>query len=387
MFKTRIMTPGPTQLLPEAQAAMAQPIPHHRTEEFRQIFQATRELLQYFFNTKNDVLIFSSSGTGAMEGAVANLLSPGDRALVIAAGKFGERWVELANVYRIDAEVLKISYGESVNPSEVERRLKARPDLKAVFVQATESSTGARHDLRALGEIVARHPNTCLVVDAITGLGVMEVATDAWHLDVVIGGSQKATMLPPGLSFVSVSEKAWAMIRHSTSPKYYFDFQKEHGAQAQGDSAFTPAISLVMGLRASLEHIRKFGRENLIANAALLAESTRAAVRALGLKLFAEQSPSDALTAVCAPAGIDSGTIVREFKKLFGTIIANGQGEMKGKIFRVAHLGYYDFYDAVATVACLEIILHRLGVHIKLGDGVRAAQEVFLARLPNENVR
>lgn len=381
MFKTRIMTPGPTPLLPEAHIAMAGPIPHHRTEAFRQIFLETRSLLQYYFDTRNEVLIFASSGTGAMEGAMANLLSAGDRALVIAAGKFGERWAEIAQAYSIDARVISIAYGEAVLPQEVEKRLQTEPRIKAVFVQATESSTGVRHDIERLGAIVAEHPETCLVVDAITGLGVMEVATDRWHLDVVIGGSQKATMLPPGLAFVSVSEKAWAMIRRSTSPRYYFDFQKERESQSRGESAFTPAIPLVIGLKTSLEQIRSFSREAMIANAALLASATRSAAEALGLKLFARSAPSDALTALCAPTGMDSGRIVEAFKNQFGAVIANGQGEMKGKIFRIAHLGYYDFYDALATIGCLEIILKQLGANVELGTGVKAAEEVFLKSL------
>ncbi|MFI5173910.1 MAG: pyridoxal-phosphate-dependent aminotransferase family protein [Terriglobia bacterium] len=378
MFKTRIMTPGPTQLLPEAQVAMAGPIPHHRTEAFRKIFSETRALLQYFFDTQNDVLIFASSGTGAMEGALANLLSPGDRALIISAGKFGERWTSIAQAYSINAEVVSIPYGGAVDPQEIERALERDPRIKAVFVQATESSTGVRHDIERLGTIISKHPQTCLVVDAITGLGVMEVATDRWHLDIVIGGSQKATMLPPGLAFVSVSEKAWAAIRDSKSPRYYFDFQKERKNQVKGESAFTPAISLVIGLHTSLQQIRALGRERLISNAALLASATRAAAQALGLKLFAHTSPSDALTTLCAPPGIDSGEIVKAFKNQFGTVIADGQGEMKGKIFRIAHLGYYDFYDAIATLACLEIILKQLGVPVELGAGVQAAQNVFL---------
>ncbi|MBZ5538003.1 MAG: alanine--glyoxylate aminotransferase family protein [Acidobacteriia bacterium] len=378
MFKTRIMTPGPTQLLPEAQAAMAGPIPHHRTEAFRKIFSETRTLLQYFFDTQQDVLILASSGTGAMEGAMANLLSPGDRALIISAGKFGERWTSIAQAYSINADVISVPYGETFDLRTVEERLEANPQIKAVFVQATESSTGVRHDIERLGAIVSGRPQTCLVVDAITGLGVMEVATDQWHLDLVIGGSQKATMLPPGLAFVSVSKKAWAMIRESKSPRYYFDFQKELKSQTKGESAFTPAISLVIGLHTALEQIRAYGRDRLIANAALLASASRVALQALGLKLFARSSPSDALTTVCAPPGIDSGEIVKAFKDQFGIVLANGQGEMQGKIFRIAHLGYYDFYDAIATIACLEIILKQMGVAIELGAGVQAAQRAFL---------
>ncbi len=379
MFKHRIMTPGPTQLLPEAQLAMAGPLPHHRTEEFRKIFAETIALLRDYFDTRNEVLLFSSSGTGAMEAAMANLLSAGDRALIVTAGKFGERWIEIARAYRVESELLSIPYGEAVEPRRVDELLAKNPGLKAVFIQATESSTGVRHDIQGLGAVVRKYPGTCLVVDAITGLGAMQIATDRWHLDVVIGGSQKATMLPPGLSFVSVSEKAWSLIEKSASPRYYFDFRKERKGQAKGESAFTPAISLVVGLNASLKKIRDFGQEAFINNAALLAAATRAAGRVLGLKLFAESSPSNALTALRPPEGIESGEIIKRLQQDFGITVANGQGELKGKILRIAHLGYYDMYDALATISCLELVLKQMGVPIELGSGVRAAEEVFLS--------
>ena len=378
MFKERLFTPGPTQLLPQAQIAMAQPILHHRSEEFRGIFKEVLEGLRYLYNTENDVLLFTSSGSGAMEGAVVNLLNRGDKAIVVSAGKFGERWVQLCKTFGVNAEVISIPYGQSVEPQQVAALLEKYPETRAVFVQFTESSTGARHDVKALGQIIHQHPKTALVVDAITGLGVMEMPVDQWHLDVVIGGSQKALMIPPGLAFASVSPKAWNLIETTNSSKFYFDFQKERKNNAKGESSYTPAITLVVALREALRYIRQLGRENLIQNAALLARSTRAAARALGLKLFAEGSPSDALTALCAPAGIDSETLIKEFKKNFGAVVANGQGEMKGKIFRIAHLGYYDFTDTVAVIACLEIILKKLGLPVELGSGVRAAQQEYL---------
>ena len=245
-------------------------------------------------------------------------------------------------------------------------------------MQYTESSTGARHDIKALGEIVHQHPKTALVVDAITGLGVMEMPVDEWHLDIVIGGSQKALMIPPGLAFASVSPKAWSLIEGTRSSKFYFDFQKERKNNANGESSYTPAITLIVALREALRYIRQLGRENLIQNAGLLAKATRAAAGALRLNLFAASSPSDALTAICSPDGIESGTLIKELKKNFGAVVANGQGEMKGKIFRIAHLGYYDFTDTLAIIACLEIILKKLNVGVELGSGVRAAQEVYL---------
>jgi aspartate aminotransferase-like enzyme len=378
MFKERLFTPGPTQLLPQVQTAMAQPLLHHRTDEFRRIFKEVLDGLRYLYNTEGDVLLFASSGTGAMEGAVVNLLSQGDQALIVTAGKFGERWAQLCKAYCVNAQVLSIPYGQSVDPRQVATSLESHPETRAVFVQYTESSTGARHDIRALGEIVHQHAKTALVVDAITGLGVMEMPVDQWHLDIVVGGSQKALMIPPGLAFAAVSPKAWSLIETARSSKFYFDFQKERKNNAKGESSYTPAITLIVALREALRYIRELGRENLIQNAALLAKATRAAAGALGLKLFAPDSPSDALTAICAPGGIDSGTLIKEFKKNFGAVVANGQGEMKGKIFRIAHLGYYDFTDTLAIIACLEIILKKLNVAVELGSGVKAAQEVYL---------
>jgi aspartate aminotransferase-like enzyme len=306
------------------------------------------------------------------------LLAPGDQALVVSAGKFGERWTALCKAFDVCAQVISIPYGQAVDPGQVALMLDQNPDCRAVFVQYSESSTGARHDVKALGQIVSKRNSCVLVVDAITGLGVMEMPVDEWHLDVVVGGSQKALMLPPGLAFASVSPKAWTRIESVKSKKYYFDFMKERKNNLKGESSYTPAITLIMAAREAIKYIRCVGRENLIRNASLLAEATRGAARALGLKLFAENSPSDALTAICSPEGMDSGVIIKEFKKNFGATIANGQGEMKGKLFRVAHLGYYDFTDTVAVIACLEIILKRLGLPIELGVGVRAAQEVYL---------
>ena len=378
MYKERLFTPGPTQLLPSVQTAMAQPIVHHRTEEFRNIFKEVLDGLKYVYNTQNDVICFAASGTGAMEGAVVNLLAPGDRAIVVSAGKFGERWTALCKAFGIDTHVISIPYGEAVDPEQVEAMLKQHPDSRAVFVQYSESSTGARHDVKALGKLVHEFPNAVLVVDAITGLGVMEMPVDEWHLDVVVGGSQKALMLPPGLAFASVSEKAWVQIENTKSKKFYFDYAKERKNNLKGESSYTPAITLIVAAREAIKHIRCVGRDNLIQNAGLLALATRSAAMALGLKLFAESSPSDALTAICSPAGMDSGVIIKEFKKNFGATVANGQGEMKGKLFRIAHLGYYDFIDTVAVIACLEIILKKLGLPVALGTGVKAAEEVYL---------
>jgi aspartate aminotransferase-like enzyme len=247
-----------------------------------------------------------------------------------------------------------------------------------VFVQSTESSTGVSHDVRALGELIRELPETCLVVDAITGLGTTELRPDEWGLDIVIGGSQKALMVPPGLAFTSVSRKAWKQIEKSSLPRYYFDLARERESLARGESRFTPATSLLVSLHAALRYIRQLGREELIANAAFLAEASRAAAQALGLKLFATASPSSALTAICAPEGIDSGAIIKEMRTRFGAVLANGQGSMKGKIFRLAHLGYYDAPDLFGLLAALEIVLDKLGHKVDPASGVRAAEEVYL---------
>jgi len=379
IIKERLFTPGPTPLLMEGQARTLTAALHHRTEAFRKLMRETIENLKYFFNTKSDVLIVTSSGTGAMEGSFANLLSPGERVLIGAAGKFGERWVELAAGFGIEAVKVEAPYGQPLAMDEMGARLKNDGPFRAVFVQATESSTGVSHDVQTLAALVRQYPETCLVVDAITGLGTTDLRPDEWGLDIVVGGSQKALMIPPGLAFACVSEKAWKQMEKSKLPRYYFDLARERKNQAKGESSWTPATTLVVALHATLNYIRQIGRENLIANAATLAESTRAAAKALGLKLFAAASPANALTAVCAPEGMDSGSIVTELRSRFGAIVANGQGSMRGKIFRLAHLGYFDAPDLFALLAALEIVLSRLGHRVELGSGVRAAQEIYLA--------
>ena len=379
IVKERLFTPGPTPLLMEAQArTLAAANIHHRTEAFRKIMTETLALLKYYYDTQNDVLIFASSGTGAMEGSVSNLLSPGERMLVGTAGKFGERWLGLAQAYGIEAVKVESPYGQPVNIDAVKQKLASEGPFRAVYIQATETSTAVMNDVQALGEAVKAYPETALVVDAITGLGTSDLRIAEWGLDIVIGGSQKAVMIPPGLAFASFSEKAWGLIAKSKLPRYYFDFAKERKNQAKGETAYTPATTLVIGLHAALEYIKKLGRENLIGNAALLAEASRAAAQALGLKLFAESSPANAATAICAPADMDSGAIVKELRNRFGAIIANGQGSMKGQIFRLAHLGYYDIADLFAVFAALEISLLKLGQKVELGSGVRAVQEVYL---------
>jgi aspartate aminotransferase-like enzyme len=378
IIKERLFTPGPTPLLMEAQLRALTMTLHHRTEAFRALMTETIDLLRYYFNTKNDIVVFSSSGTGAMEGAISNLLSPGERVLIGTAGKFGERWVQLAKAYGIESVVIEAPYGQTLPISEFKKHLTSGTPFRAVFIQSTESSTGVMHDVKALGEIVKTLPDTCLVVDAITGLGTTDLRPDEWGIDLLIGGSQKATMIPPGLAYASVSDKAWKIVEKSKLPRYYFDYAKERKSLAKGESSYTPATSLIVTLHAALQYIKKLGLENLIGNAALLAEATREAATALGLTHFAPDSPANAMTAINAPAGIESTKVVKEMRSRFGAILTDGQGSMKGHMFRIAHLGYYDFLDLIAVLGALEIALVKVGYKVELGSGVRAAQNVYL---------
>ncbi len=377
--KPRLLTPGPTPLLPAAQRALANAEVHHRTEEFRRVYAEVLEGLKYFYGTANDVILFTSSGTGAMEAAVSNLFSPGDRVLVATAGKFGERWVDLARAYGLEVECVSAPYGSAVPAADVAAKIGAG-QIRGVFVQATESSTGARHDIEGIARAVRQaEGDPLLVVDAITGLGTSQLDVDGWGLDIVIGGSQKALMAPPGLAFASVSERAWGRMETARAPRYYFDFRRERKAARKGEAAFTPSTALVLGLAEVLRYVRELGRERLIANAHLLAEATRAGVAAMGLDLFSPGAPADALTAVRSPEGFDSGVIIKEMRARFGITLANGQGEMKGQLFRIAHLGYFDFPETVGMLAALELSLGALkAAPVKLGAAARAAQEVFL---------
>jgi aspartate aminotransferase-like enzyme len=377
IIKERLFTPGPTPLLMEAQLRALTMTLHHRTDAFRALMRETLDNLQYYFNTKNDVIVFASSGTGAMEGAMSNLLSPGDRVLIGTAGKFGERWVQIAKAYGIESVVVEAPYGHPVPVGEMKKHLESGK-FRAVFIQATESSTGVRNDVQTLGQAVSALPECCFVVDAITGLGTTDLRPDEWGIDMMIGGSQKATMIPPGLSFASVSEKAWKTIEKSKLPRYYFDYAKERKTLAKGESSYTPATSLVVALHGALTYIKQLGLENLIGNAGLLAEATREAATALGLTHFAVSSPANAATAMNAPAGIESTKVVKDMRARFGVILTDGQGTMKGHMFRIAHLGYYDFLDLLAVLGALEITLQKIGHKVDLGSGVRAAQNVYL---------
>jgi len=375
--KQRLLTPGPTPLYPPALHAMMASDMHHRTEDFRKAYRSCLADLKEVMGTSGDVLMFASSGTGAMDASVSNLFSKGDKVIVCCAGKFGERWAEIAKAYGLNANVITAPYGSVVTPEQVSAALAAEPAAKGVFVQASETSTGAMHNVEAMGRAIAK-TEAIFVVDAITGLGTMPLDIDGWGLDVVIGGSQKAFMIPPGLAFMSVSPKAWKLAETATLPHFYFNLKKEKKSGDAGESSWTPATSLILALAEALKYVKQIGMEHLVANAQMLAQATRAAAEKLGLELFAASSPGSSVTALKAPAGMDSGVIVKEFRSRFGSIIANGQGSMKGQIFRIAHLGYFDFSDLFAMIAGLEIILNANGHAVQYGAGVAAAQEVFV---------
>jgi aspartate aminotransferase-like enzyme len=378
MEKKYLFSPGPTMLPPEVLLKIAEPIMHHREPEFEKIFYEIREGLKYLFQTKNEVLIFTSSGTGAMEGAVSNLLSKGDKALVVRGGKFGERWGEICKAYGIEFIPIDVEWGRAVDPEWIQEILESDPSIRAVYTQASETSTGVKHPIREIAAIVKKYDDRIIVVDAITGIGVFDIPMDEWGLDVVVSGSQKALMLPPGLAFAALSDKAWKFVEKSNLPKYYFDFKKELKSAKKNQSSYTPAISLFVGLKESLRLIRKEGLEAVFRRHERLAEATRAAVKALGLKLYAPDSPSNAVTAVKIPEGMDGERLKALFFEKFGITVAGGQDRAKGKIIRIAHLGYYERLDMVMVISALEMLLKEMGHSFELGIGVKAAEEILI---------
>lgn len=380
MLKRYLLAPGPTPVPPEALLAMAMPIIHHRSPDFLPVLDSAKKGLQWLYQTKNDVLIVCSTGTGGMVGTVNNFFSPGDKALVVNGGNFGERWTKICKAYNLDVEEIKFDWGYAVKPAQVEEALRRDPSIKGVFVQASETSTGVYHDIKALADIVKKYENTILVVDAISALVAHDLRMDEWGIDVMIGGSQKGLMLPPGLAFIGVSEKAWAFAEKSTSPKFYFNFRKERESLAKNQTSFTSPVTLIIGLNESLKILQAEGLEKAVARHERLAKATRASVKALGLEMFSKESPSSAVTAIKAPSGIDGQEIYKNLRVKYGITAAGGQGQAKGKIFRIAHLGYAGTFDVITAIAGVEMVLKGLGYPLKLGTGVAAAQELLMVQ-------
>ena len=376
MKKHYLLTPGPTPIPPEVALKEALPILHHRTSEFGAIFQEVTEGLKYVYQTKNDVLIMASSGTGAMESAVVNLLSPGDDALVATCGNFGERWAKLMEAYGIKPTVISAEWGKTINPADIEKALKTNPGIKAVYTTFTETSTGVANDIAAIGKIVAATP-AALVVDAISGLVGQEFRTDEWSADVVVSGSQKGLMLGPGLAFASVSEKAWKLADAAKLPRFYWDWRKTRKSLATKETPFTPAVTLIVSLSESIKMIKAQGIENVWKECRLLARAARAGMKAMGLQLFGE-NPCDVVTSAKVPEGIDGGKIVKMLREEYGVSIAGGQGQLKGKIIRFAHMGYIQKPDLFVGFACLEMVLTKLGYKFEKGKAVAAVQDELL---------
>jgi len=378
VIKNYLIAPGPTPVPPRVLLAMAQPIIHHRTPQFSKIFADAKNALKSVFQTGQDVLMLAASGTGAMDGSVSNLFSPGDEVLVVNGGKFGERWTKIATTYGLKVSELKVEWGRGARIDDIRRLLDQRPATRGVFIQASETSTGALHPTAEIAALT-RSRDALLIVDGITAVGVFDIPMDRWGIDVLITGSQKALMLPPGLAFVALSERAWQRTTQAKSPRFYFDFAKERDSLANNTSAWTPAISLITGLREALAMILEEGLPAVFARHARLAAATRAAVGALGLQLVAPDVPSPALTAFFVPSGVDGGKLVSYLRDRMGVTFMGGQDQLKGKIVRIGHLGHTGAFDIVIAIAALEMALRH---SVQLGKGVGAAQDVLMTALP-----
>jgi aspartate aminotransferase-like enzyme len=379
MKKYQLMAPGPTPVPSQVLLAMARPIIHHRTPEYEAVFAEVREGLKKLFCTEQDVIALACSGTGAMEAAVANLFSAGDTVVVVQAGKFGERWTEVARAYGLRAIEVTAPFGDTVTAERVADALAAHPEARAVLTQHSETSTGVLHDVRAYAA-VTRRTEALLVVDAVSSLGIAPLEMDAWGVDVVVAGSQKGLMLPPGLGFCALSARAWARTAAATLPRYYFDLALERKYGQRNDVRFTPAVSLVIGLREVLRMLEAEGLDGVFRRHDRLARATRAGCEALGLELFAKATPSPAVTSVVAPRGMDGEALVAAYSRIHNITIAGGQGEMKGRVFRLGHMGYAAEFDVIAALAALEQILADLGQPVDFGAAVRAAQKIFAER-------
>lgn len=377
MKRNLLLTPGPTQVPPQLCEVLGRPIIHHRTPQFQNFLKEAAEGLKHILKTKNDVYIMASSGTGAMEASVVSFLSAGDKVITVEGGKFGERWTELCKAYGVVPHVIKVEWGKSVAPADIKKVLDADKNIKAVFVTHSETSTGTKSNIEGIGKVVKDH-SAILIVDAVSGLGVEDLQTDNWHVDVVASAAHKGLMLPPGVAFVSVSPKADALMASSTLPKYYFDLKKFKKAWAQVDTPFTPAIGIVIAIVESVRMIKEAGLENRLKHYERLARATRAAAKGLGLSLLAsDDAISNVLTAIRLPEGIDGEKLLKTMRDTYGISVAPGQDVLKGKIVRIAHMGVIDEYDILTGIACFEKVLKEMGYKFELGAGLTAAQKVL----------
>jgi len=378
MKKTFLFTPGPTQIPPEVVLAEASPMIHHRTSEFSDIFANVSEDLKYIFQTKDgEVFTFASSGTGGMEACVVNSVSRGDKAIVISGGKFGERWAQLCETYGVNVVKIEVENGKAVNPDVLKATIQKETDAKAVFATLSETSTGVVHDIESIAKVVKGN-NLLLVVDGISGIGVQPFKMDDWGVDIAVTGSQKGFMLPPGLSFVCVAKSAWGSIEKSDLPKYYWNFKKMQKALNNKTTAYTPAISLIMAAGKSVEMIKNEGIENVWSRHARLANATREGAKALGLELFAGDDSGNVLTSIKIPEGVTFDAGIKKLRDETGVTIAGGQDELKGKIFRIGHMGYVNDFDIVLAMSAVEKILNENGCNVELGKGISKVQEILV---------
>lgn len=377
-MKYRLLTPGPTPVPEETLLELARPVIHHRTAEFRQILAEVLDGLKYVFQTANDVVPLTCSGTGAMEAALVNAVPRGAKALCLHAGRFGERWHSLWKTFGVESVPITAPLGQAVTTDQLVTALKDHPDAAAVSVVQSETSTGVKHDIAAIGKLVAGTP-AVFIVDSISAAGAMECRTDAWHIDLLATGSQKALMMPPGLAFLTVSKKAWERIDSHKPPTFYFDLKKYRAKLKDPDTPFTPAHTLLRALRVSLQRIRKEGIENSWARHARMAAAARAGFEALGLELFAHP-PAEGLTVVKVPAGIDGAVLLKKLESQYGLKLAGGQEPLKGQIVRLAHMGHMDYFDVLAALAGVELVLREMGFKVELGRAVAAAQREFAGK-------
>lgn len=376
--KNFLLSPGPSKVPESVMLEMAQPIFHHRTPQYQAIFKNVTDDLKYLFRTENDVFVFCSSGTGALEASMISFLSPGDKVITVNGGKFGERFGLIGKAYGIECDVIDVEWGKAVDPKVIEEKLKKDPSIKAVYTTLCETSTGVLNDIKAIGDIVSQTP-AILVCDAVSGLGADMIETDAWKVDVVASGSQKGLMLPPGLAFMSVSKKAMALVDSSTIPSFYFDLKRYKKSLDKNDVPWTPAITLVLGLQKVLGMVKEEGIENIWQRHARLAAATRKAMQALGLKLLAPDAPSNAVTSVMIPDGVDGGKFVKTVRDELGITLAGGQDHLKGKIFRIAHMGYCNQYDMVVGISAIEEALKLGGYSFEVGAGLKAFETEWLS--------
>ncbi|ADY72756.1 Serine--glyoxylate transaminase [Desulfurobacterium thermolithotrophum DSM 11699] len=376
-IKQRLLTPGPTVVPERVLEALGKSTLYHRSPKFKEIFLEARKRLKKLFRTEGEVLILTSSGTGAMEAAVTNLFNPGDSAVVVVGGKFGERWKELCETFGVKPIVIEVEWGKSVRLEDIEEALKANSDVKGVLVQICETSTGTIHDVKGIGDLLKNYPDVLLIADGITAYGVYDIPTDEWGIDVGITGSQKALMTPPGLAIISLNEKAQKRLLEVETRSYYFDLKKELKKQQSGQTAYTAGVNLVVALNEALKMIEEEGLENVAKRHERLAQATRAGVRALGLELLSE-NPANGVTAVLSPKGINGQDIVKIAREKYGITIAGGQEHLKGKIFRLSHMGYVDIFDILTGLEVVEFALYELGYrNFKFGDSVSAAMETY----------